>query len=110
MRQAVVGAGAAADSARTLSKQVEQYTGRSFRGWNGTTAWPPQLLQIAAWYSRVPTGPPEARARFAAARHVGHRWGSLVNPLLEKNCCSPDEKTKASPQSRHVSVRSWNTP
>ena len=31
---------------------------RSLRGWNGTTAWPPQLLQTAAWYSRLPTGPP----------------------------------------------------
>jgi hypothetical protein len=34
--------------ALTLSKQELQYTGRSFRGANGTMAWPPQLPQIAA--------------------------------------------------------------
>jgi hypothetical protein len=96
-------------AARTLSKHELQYTGRSFLGWNGTTAWPPQLLQIAAWYSRVPPGV-VARARFAAARQVEHRWGSLVRPLLAKNDCSPDEKMNDSPQSLHVSVRSWNTP
>ena len=28
------------------------------RGSNGTIAWPPQLLQMAAWYSRVPAGAP----------------------------------------------------
>ena len=41
---------------------------------------------------------------------MGQRWGSFVSPLLAKNCCSPDENTNASLQSRHVSVRSWNTP
>jgi hypothetical protein len=29
--------------------------------------------------------------------------------LLEKKVCSPDEKMNDSPQSRQVSVRSWNT-
>src|SRR4051812_6861810 len=72
-------------------------------------AWPPQLLQIAAWYSRVPPGL-ALRAFFAAARHDGHRWGSLVRPLLAKNACSPDENTNDSPQSRQVRERSWYTP
>jgi hypothetical protein len=39
---------AAIDPSRTLSKQVLQYTGRSFRGWNGTIACPPQPLHTAA--------------------------------------------------------------
>jgi hypothetical protein len=34
--------------ARTLSKHELQYTGLSFRGANGTTAWPPQAPQMAA--------------------------------------------------------------
>jgi hypothetical protein len=35
--------------ARTLSKQLLQYTGRSDRGANGTIAWLPHELQTAAW-------------------------------------------------------------
>ena len=92
--------------ARTLSKHELQYTGRSFRGANGTIAWPPQLPQIAAWNSR---GPPAVRACFAAARHAGQRWGSFSRPLLEKNACSPLEKTNSSEQSRQVSDRSSYT-
>ena len=92
--------------ARTLSKQALQYTGRSFRGANGTTAWPPQAPQIAAWNSR---GPSLDRARFATARHDGQRWGSLVNPLLAKKACSPAEKLNSSAQSRQVRLRSWYT-
>jgi hypothetical protein len=92
--------------ARTLSKHELQYTGRSFRGANGTIAWPPQLPQIAAWNSR---GPPAVRACLAAARHAGHRWGSFSRPLLEKNACSPLEKINSSEQSRQVSVRSSYT-
>ena len=92
--------------ARTLSKHELQYTGRSLRGANGTIAWPPQLQQIAAWNSR---GPPAVRACFAAARHAGQRWGSFSRPLLEKNACSPLEKTNSSEQSRQVSVRSSYT-
>src|SRR5918993_1630373 len=72
-------------------------------------ACPPQLLQIAAWYSRAPPGP-EDLACLAAARQLEQRWGSLVNPLLAKKACSPDENTNDSPQSRQVSDRSWNTP
>jgi hypothetical protein len=34
-------------SARTLSKHELQYTGRSARGANGTTAWLPHDAQIA---------------------------------------------------------------
>ena len=64
---------------------------------------------MAAWYSRDPPGD-AFLARFAAARQVGHRCGSLVRPLLAKNDCSPDEKTKDSPQSRQVNVRSSYTP
>lgn len=89
--------------ARTLSKQVLQYTGRSFRGANGTIAWPPQWPQIAAWNSR---GPPTVRARLATARHDGQRCGSFKRPLLAKNACSPLEKTNSSEQSRQVSDRS----
>jgi len=86
-----------------LSKHVLQYTGRSLRGANGTIAWPPQLPQIAAWNS---LGPPVVLARFATARHDGHRCGSFSNPLLAKNACSPAEKVNSSEQSRQVSVRS----
>jgi hypothetical protein len=92
--------------ARTLSKQVLQYTGRSLRGANGTTAWPPQWPQIAAWNSR---GPPTVRARLATARQEGHRCGSFNRPLLEKKACSPLENTNSPAQSRQVRVRSWNT-
>jgi len=56
--------------ARTLSKHELQYTGRSFRGANGTIACQPQLPQIAAWNSR---GPPLVRARLATARQDGQR-------------------------------------
>ena len=70
--QTGTGASGAATPARTLSKHELQYTGRSFRGANGTIAWPPQLPQIAAWNSR---GPPTVRARLATARQEGHRWG-----------------------------------
>jgi hypothetical protein len=41
-------AGVPSVPARTLSKHELQYTGRSLRGANGTTAWPPQAPQIAA--------------------------------------------------------------
>lgn len=92
--------------ARTLSKHELQYTGRSLRGAKGTIAWPPQLPQIAAWNSR---GPPAVRARFATARHEGHRCGSLRRPLLLKKACSPLEKTNSSEQSRQVNDRSWYT-
>jgi hypothetical protein len=89
--------------ARTLSKHELQYTGRSFRGANGTIACPPQAPQIAAWNSR---GPSFERARLAIARHDGQRWGSFVNPLLAKKACSPAEKVNSSPQSRQVRLRS----
>jgi hypothetical protein len=69
-------------------------------------ACPPQAPQIAAWNSR---GPSLERARLAIARHDGHRWGSLVNPLLEKKACSPAEKVNSSVQSRQVRLRSWYT-
>ena len=92
--------------ALTLSKHELQYTGRSFRGANGTTAWPPQAPQIAAWNS---LGPSVERARFAIARQDGQRWGSLVNPLLAKKACSPAEKLNSSVQSRQVRLRSWYT-
>jgi len=95
-----------AAAARTLSKQGLQYTGRSVRGENGTIAWPPHWAQIAAWYSR---GPPAVRARFAAARQVGHRCGSFTRLLLTKKACSPDEKVNCSPQSRQARRRSWYT-
>src|SRR4029077_7404340 len=91
---------------RPSSKHVLQYTGRSFRGANGTTAWPPQAPQIAAWNSR---GPSVDRARLATALHDGHRWGSLVKPLLAKKACSPAEKLNSSAQSRQVRLRSWYT-
>jgi hypothetical protein len=92
--------------ARTLSKHELQYTGRSFRGANGTIAWPPQLPQIAAWNSR---GPPLVRARLATARQDGQRCGSFNSPLLAKKVCSPLEKVNSSEQSRHVRLRSWYT-
>ena len=41
--------------ARTLSKQVLQYTGRSLRGAKGTTACPPHAPHTAAWNSRGPS-------------------------------------------------------
>ena len=44
--------------ARTLSKQLEQYTGRSLRGRNGTSACPPHSAQTAACISRWPPFPP----------------------------------------------------
>ena len=44
--------------ARTLSKQLLQYTGRSLRGRNGTSAWPPHSAQTAACISRCPPLPP----------------------------------------------------
>src|SRR5437870_8205564 len=69
-------------------------------------AWPPQAPHTAAWNSR---GPPTVRARFAAARHDGHRCGSLTSPLLAKKVCSPAEKMNSSEQSRQVNVRSWYT-
>src|SRR3954454_51831 len=80
--------------------------GRSSRSENGTTACPPQAPQIAAWNSR---GPSLERARLATALHDGHRWGSLVNPLLAKKACSPAEKLNSSEQSRQVRLRSWYT-
>ena len=103
-----VGTGAAAGSikpARTLSKQLLQYTGRSVRGAKGTIAWLPHALHTAAWYSR---GPP-IRTRLAFARQLGQRCGTFWRPFSAKNRCSPLEKMKASPQSRHVSVRSSYT-
>jgi hypothetical protein len=106
MRRAQTLAGVSSVPARTLSKQELQYTGRSLRGANGTIAWPPQLPQIAAWNS---LGPPTVLARFATARHDGHRCGSFSRPLLAKNACSPAEKVNSSEQSRQVSVRSWYT-
>jgi hypothetical protein len=45
----------------------------------------------------------------ATALHDGHRWGSLVNPLLAKKACSPAEKLNSSEQSRQVRLRSWYT-
>src|SRR5215210_3613303 len=92
--------------ARTLSKQELQYTGRSLRGANGTTACPPQAPQTAAWNSR---GPPAVRARLATALHDGHRCGSFTRPLLAKKVCSPAEKMNSSEQSRQVIARSWYT-
>jgi hypothetical protein len=61
--------------ARTLSKQLEQYTGRSFRGRNGTSAWPPHSAHTAACISRCPPFPfpllsPRARFCFATARQL----------------------------------------
>ena len=106
MRRAQTLAGVSSVPARTLSKHELQYTGRSLRGANGTIAWPPQLPQIAAWNS---LGPPTVLARFATARHDGHRCGSFSRPLLAKNACSPAEKVNSSEQSRQVSVRSWYT-
>jgi len=93
-------------AARTLSKHVLQYTGRSFRGANGTVAWPPHAPHTAVWYSRTL---PAVRARFAAALQDGHRCGSLVRLLLAKKACSPPEKTNSSEQSRQDNTRSWNT-
>ena len=52
---AVIGVGVGAGDqalARTLSKQFEQYTGRSLRGRNGTSACPPHSAQTAACISR----------------------------------------------------------
>ena len=69
-------------------------------------ACPPHLAQTAAWYSR---GPPSSLLRLAACRQPRHRCGSLTNPLLAKNACSPDEKVNGSPQVRQVRVRSWYT-
>ena len=68
-------------------------------------AWFPHALQMAAWYSR---GPP-LRTRFAAARQLGQRWGTFTSPFSAKKRCSPPEKMKPSPQSRHVRVRSSYT-
>lgn len=80
--------------------------GRSVRGANGRMAWPPHSPQIAAWNSR---GPSPVRARLAATRQAGQRWGSCSRPLLTKNDCSPAEKRNCSEQSRHVRVRSSYT-
>ena len=83
--------------------------GRSLRGANGTIAWPPQLLQTAAWYSRPPAGAPvpvRAWPPPGTRRSAGDRWSG---PCWRRTACSPAEKTNDSPQSRQVSVRSWNT-
>ena len=72
-------------SALTLSKQESSRPGDRCAAGTGPSAWPPQLLQIAAWYSRGRPGRRSSR-RLAAARQVGQRWGSFVSPLLAKNC------------------------
>jgi hypothetical protein len=54
-----------------------QYTGLSPRGWNGTRASPPQLLQTAVNISRGPPPAPAPWLERRAARQVAHRLGGF---------------------------------
>jgi len=64
--------------ARSCSKQLLQYTGRSRRGTNGTVAVPPHPAHGTDVNSRPA---PDDRSRRRFARHDGQRWGSLSNPF-----------------------------
>src|SRR5204863_4514066 len=63
---------------RTRSKHALQYTGRSYRGKNGTVVSTPHAAQTTACISR---GSRPSRSRRRAARHSGQRWGSFINPF-----------------------------
>jgi len=93
-------------------KQSRQYTGLSPEGWKGTVVSFPHSAQTAGniWRSeRLLLYPPEGRfCAFLAARHSGHRPGSLVNPFSAKKSCSDAENTNSRPQSLQVKTLSVN--
>src|SRR5579862_397669 len=79
-------------------KHSTQYTGILRVGLNGTVVSFPHPAHMT-WLSitgRFPT----------CVLHCLQRFGSCVNPLSLKNCCSPAENPNSAPHSAHVRSRS----
>jgi hypothetical protein len=88
-----------------LWKHSLQNTGRPWVGLKGTVVSRPQWEQFVVVSTRPgPEGAPPCRF----ALHALQRFGSFLNALSWKKCCSPAVNVKSTPQSTQVRVRSSN--
>src|SRR5580704_10572414 len=99
----------AAPMALRCWKHSRQNTGRPWVGRKGTVVSLPHCEQLVFVSERI-CNPPATPGLFPCARlalHALHRFGSFLNPLSEKNICSPAVNTNSALQSAHFSTLSW---
>src|ERR1051325_6807159 len=87
-------------------KHSLQKTGRPCVGLNGTVVSLPQAEHVVTVATRSRVGPPPAGRAAFFVLHDLQGFGSFLNFLSAKNCCSPPVHTNSVPQSTHLRIRS----